>query len=51
LKPPLPLRLFDRFPALQWLPARIIGIGFRPERIECPAAVPAALSAAAAAAP
>ena len=36
--PPLPLRLMQWFPALQWLPARMIGIGVQPEHIRCPAA-------------
>lgn len=36
LKPPLPLRLFDRFPALRYLPARLVGLGFRPEHIQSP---------------
>ena len=30
---PLPLRLVQRFPALRRIPARIIGLGFRPEHI------------------
>jgi 2-polyprenyl-6-methoxyphenol hydroxylase-like FAD-dependent oxidoreductase len=30
---PLPLRLLRRFPALRRLPARIVGLGFRPEHI------------------
>ena len=32
-KPPLAIRMFGRFPALRRLPARIIGMGFRPEHI------------------
>jgi 2-polyprenyl-6-methoxyphenol hydroxylase-like FAD-dependent oxidoreductase len=32
-KPPLPLKLLDRFPVLQGIPARIVGIGVRPEHI------------------
>src|SRR5579872_6900117 len=31
--PPWPLRLLDRWPLLRRLPARAIGIGFRPERV------------------
>jgi 2-polyprenyl-6-methoxyphenol hydroxylase-like FAD-dependent oxidoreductase len=31
---PWPLRVFSGIPALQGIPARIIGIGFRPEHIE-----------------
>src|ERR1700761_4237710 len=30
---PLPLRLFDRYPWLRQFPARIIGMGFRPEHV------------------
>ncbi len=33
LKPPLILRLFQRFPFLQRIPARLVGLGFRPEHI------------------
>ena len=32
-KPPLPVRMLGRFPALRRPPARIIGMGFRPEHI------------------
>src|SRR6266436_6338083 len=32
-KPPLVLKLLDRFPALRGIPARFIGIGVRPEHI------------------
>ena len=32
-KPPLAIRMFGQFPALRRLPARIIGMGFRPEHI------------------
>ncbi|MFC3691344.1 FAD-dependent oxidoreductase [Chenggangzhangella methanolivorans] len=38
LTPPLPLRLLDRFPILQGLPARLIGVGVRPERVRSPLA-------------
>jgi 2-polyprenyl-6-methoxyphenol hydroxylase-like FAD-dependent oxidoreductase len=34
-RPPFPLRLFGRFPWLRRIPARIIGMGFRPEHISC----------------
>ncbi len=37
LEPPLLLRLFNRFPVLRRLPARLIGIGVRPEHIATPA--------------
>jgi 2-polyprenyl-6-methoxyphenol hydroxylase-like FAD-dependent oxidoreductase len=33
LSPPWPVRLIDRFPFLQRLPARIVGVGFRPEHV------------------
>jgi 2-polyprenyl-6-methoxyphenol hydroxylase-like FAD-dependent oxidoreductase len=33
LRPPLPLRLLARFPALRRLPGRLIGIGIRPEHV------------------
>ncbi len=33
LKPPLALRLFQRIPFLQRIPARLVGMGFRPEHI------------------
>ncbi|HYX65766.1 MAG TPA: FAD-dependent oxidoreductase [Burkholderiales bacterium] len=33
LKPPLALRLLQWFPVLRRIPARIIGIGFRPEHV------------------
>ncbi len=36
IKPPLPLRLFARFPILRRIPARLIGIGVRPEHICTP---------------
>jgi 2-polyprenyl-6-methoxyphenol hydroxylase-like FAD-dependent oxidoreductase len=36
LSPPFFLRLLARFPLLQWIPARLIGIGFRPEHVKTP---------------
>ena len=33
---PWQLRLLDRFPRLQRIPARIIGLGFRPEHVRLP---------------
>ncbi len=36
LVPPLPLRIISRVPLLQRIPARIIGVGIRPEHIETP---------------
>jgi 2-polyprenyl-6-methoxyphenol hydroxylase-like FAD-dependent oxidoreductase len=35
-KPPLPVRLLNRFPLLRRIPARIVGIGFRPEHVRSP---------------
>ena len=37
-KPPAAAKLFNWFPVLQRIPARIIGLGVRPERIETPEA-------------
>ncbi len=31
--PPLPLRLLGAFPVLRRIPARILGLGFRPEHV------------------
>ena len=36
LRPPLPLRLMDRFAYLRRIPARLLGLGFRPEHIRTP---------------
>ncbi len=36
LKLPWPLRLVRRFPVLRRIPARLIGIGFRPEHVRTP---------------
>jgi 2-polyprenyl-6-methoxyphenol hydroxylase-like FAD-dependent oxidoreductase len=33
LKPPWPLRLFQHLPWLRRIPARLVGLGFRPERV------------------
>lgn len=33
IKPPRIVRLFDRFPILRRIPARLIGMGFRPEHV------------------
>jgi 2-polyprenyl-6-methoxyphenol hydroxylase-like FAD-dependent oxidoreductase len=33
-RPPLPLRLMDRFAFLRRIPARLLGLGFRPEHIQ-----------------
>jgi 2-polyprenyl-6-methoxyphenol hydroxylase-like FAD-dependent oxidoreductase len=37
-KPPLPMRIARRFPILQRIPARIVGLGFRPEHVRVPEA-------------
>lgn len=34
LKPPFALKLLNRFPSLAGIPARLIGVGVRPERVE-----------------
>jgi 2-polyprenyl-6-methoxyphenol hydroxylase-like FAD-dependent oxidoreductase len=39
-KIPTVLKLLQRFPALQRIPARLIGIGIRPEHVRTPAAPP-----------
>ncbi len=36
LEAPLPLRLFNRFPVLRRIPARLIGLGVRPEHVHTP---------------
>jgi 2-polyprenyl-6-methoxyphenol hydroxylase-like FAD-dependent oxidoreductase len=33
---PFPIRLLQRFPALRRIPARVIGMGFRPEHVRTP---------------
>ena len=38
LAPPLPVRLLRRFPFLSRIPARLVGIGFRPEHVRTAAA-------------
>ena len=38
LAPPWFLRLFDRLPVLQRIPARIVGVGVRPEHVHTPQA-------------
>jgi 2-polyprenyl-6-methoxyphenol hydroxylase-like FAD-dependent oxidoreductase len=39
ISPPWPVRMLDRWPALQRIPARAIGVGVRPEHVRAPAAV------------
>ena len=38
LSPPLAMRLLGQWPLLRRIPARLIGIGFRPEHVKLPAA-------------
>jgi 2-polyprenyl-6-methoxyphenol hydroxylase-like FAD-dependent oxidoreductase len=40
-KPPLPVRMLNRFPLLRRIPGRIIGLGVRREHVHSPAANPA----------
>jgi 2-polyprenyl-6-methoxyphenol hydroxylase-like FAD-dependent oxidoreductase len=42
LKPPLPIRLLSRISLLRRIPARFVGMGFRPEHIGTPERRPAA---------
>jgi 2-polyprenyl-6-methoxyphenol hydroxylase-like FAD-dependent oxidoreductase len=39
-KPPLFLKLFGIFPILRSIPARLVGIGIRPEHVQTPEAAP-----------
>jgi 2-polyprenyl-6-methoxyphenol hydroxylase-like FAD-dependent oxidoreductase len=39
-KPPAFFKLFNSFPALRGIPARLIGLGIRPEHVQTPAAAP-----------
>jgi 2-polyprenyl-6-methoxyphenol hydroxylase-like FAD-dependent oxidoreductase len=41
LRLPLFLKLVRRWPILRRIPARVIGIGFRPEHVRTPEAIPA----------
>jgi len=47
MKLPWPLKLTKRFPVLRRIPARVIGIGFRPERVRTDEATAARVSVAA----
>ncbi len=40
-QPPFVVTLFDRFPFLRRVPARLIGMGFRPEHVQSPERPPA----------
>src|SRR4030095_5048914 len=33
---PRPMRIFNRWPLLRRIPARVVGIGFRPEHVRTP---------------
>jgi hypothetical protein len=37
-KPPQVFKLFNSFPGLRGIPARLVGIGIRPEHVETPEA-------------
>jgi hypothetical protein len=37
-KPPYAVKLLNRVPILRRIPARVVGIGFRPEHVHSPAA-------------
>ena len=41
LKAPLAVRFFQRFPVLRRLPARLVGVGIRPEHVQTPEVQPA----------
>ncbi|MPZ37216.1 MAG: FAD-dependent oxidoreductase [Rhizobiales bacterium] len=41
ISPPWPVRLLSRWPVLQRIPARIVGLGVRPEHVETPEVLPA----------
>jgi 2-polyprenyl-6-methoxyphenol hydroxylase-like FAD-dependent oxidoreductase len=43
-RPPLPIRLLNEFPRLRMLPARLIGMGVRPEHVRTPDAFSSATS-------
>lgn len=40
--PPWPVRLVGRWPMLQRIPARLVGVGFRPEHVHTPEVAPVA---------
>jgi 2-polyprenyl-6-methoxyphenol hydroxylase-like FAD-dependent oxidoreductase len=40
-KPPLMFKLFDMFPVLRRIPARLLGVGIRPEHVRTPEAISA----------
>jgi 2-polyprenyl-6-methoxyphenol hydroxylase-like FAD-dependent oxidoreductase len=45
LSPPFAIRLIAWFPFLSRIPARMIGLGFRPEHLQMPSGIPAHASA------
>jgi len=45
--PPVLLKLFGVFPILRRIPARLIGLGVRPEHVQTPEAAPAVLDVSA----
>ena len=45
LSPPLAIRMIARFPFLNRIPARMIGLGFRPEHVHTASGIPAHASA------
>jgi 2-polyprenyl-6-methoxyphenol hydroxylase-like FAD-dependent oxidoreductase len=40
IKPPLPAKLLQRFPILRRIPARLVGMGIRPEHVRTPEVAP-----------
>jgi 2-polyprenyl-6-methoxyphenol hydroxylase-like FAD-dependent oxidoreductase len=44
MKPPLPVRLLKRFPMLRRIPARLVGLGVRPEHVRTPELPAASMS-------
>src|SRR5207244_4692490 len=45
VRAPVALRLFERFPRLRTIPARVVGVGLRPERVSDGPAARGVLSA------
>lgn len=45
-KPPFAVKLLQWFPLLRRIPARVLGVGFRPEHVHTPEVAPAALPSA-----
>jgi 2-polyprenyl-6-methoxyphenol hydroxylase-like FAD-dependent oxidoreductase len=38
VKAPAPMKLFNKYPRLRWIPARVVGLGVRPEHLRSPEA-------------